>query len=92
MKNVYILLLLLSVLEGCMVSPSAQSPSGANEEVRQGRRYFLRECGRCHGLIYPEERTGEEWQTVLGRKKAKVSLTAEQFQLMRQFVFTNAGP
>ncbi len=91
MKNVYICILLLVVLGGCMISPLGYDSSPDNGEFGQGRRYYLRECGRCHGLIYPEERKEDEWRDILARKKGKVSLTVDQFELLVKFLLTNAG-
>jgi hypothetical protein len=92
MKNLYILILLILGLGGCFSGLPGQTVSHEEKEIRQGRRSFLRECGRCHGLIYPQERNSEEWQKILARKKKKVSLTADQFDLLKKFVFSNAGP
>ncbi|MEN8257392.1 MAG: hypothetical protein ABFS09_05970 [Thermodesulfobacteriota bacterium] len=90
MKDLLISFLLLVVLGGCVASSPKQSLTRDNEEINRGRRYFLRECGRCHGLIYPEERSRDEWQKILRRKRAKVSLTGEQFADLSKFVFATA--
>jgi hypothetical protein len=89
MKNVYIFILLILGLGGCIVCPPGQTVSPEDEDINRGRRYFLRECGRCHGLIYPQERNSEEWQKILQRKKGKVSLTDEQYEMLKKFMLTS---
>ncbi len=91
MKNSFMLFLVLLVLGGCIASTPTQSLSPYQQEVNQGRRYFLRECGRCHDPIYPEERSRPEWQGILARKKGKVSLTRPQFARLSKFVLETAG-
>lgn len=93
MKKFSISFLLLVTLGGCVVAPQGQvSLPQDNEDLSRGRRYFLRECGRCHGLVYPEERSSEVWQKILSRKSAKISLTGEQFILLQKFMVTGARP
>ena len=84
-----VLLSILIVLGGCLVSPSKQFLGPDGVDVSKGSRYFLRECGRCHDLVYPEEHSIGEWQKILARKKAKVSLTRDQFAELEQFIYVH---
>ena len=88
MRNVFLSLLLMGV-GGCIVSPPSSLEAG-NVDVSKGKRYFLRECGRCHDLVYPDERPIQEWRGVLARKKAKVSLTSSQYGQLEKFIMQTA--
>lgn len=84
------LLLLSLVGAGCSAptasSPSALASTGVPADLAQGRSYFLRECGQCHRIFRPEEKTPEAWQTILARKAAKVSLTKTQYEKLTAYV------
>lgn len=95
--NSIILCLFSLMLEtaGCTAakapSPPASEPlatgQGANPaDLVPGRAYFLRECRSCHRIFMPEERSPAEWRAILGRKSAKVSLTAAQFEKLTAYV------
>lgn len=84
-------LLLFSLVGAGCSTPTASRPSAlANTAVpadlAQGRAYFLRECGQCHRIFQPEERTPEGWRPILARKAARVSLTKAQYEKLRAYV------
>lgn len=84
------LLLFSLVGAGCSAQTASSPPAPANSAVptdlAQGRAYFLRECGQCHRLFLPEEKTPEAWRPILARKGARVSLTKAQYEKLRAYV------
>lgn len=84
------LLLFFLVGAGCSAPTASSPPALANSEVpadlAQGRAYFLRECGQCHRIFRPEERTPDAWQPILARKAARVSLTKAQYEKLSAYV------
>ncbi len=90
MRKLFFSFLLIG-LGGCVLSPPSSSLNPRNEDVSKGKRYFLRECGRCHDFIFPEERSAEQWQAILARKKGKVSLTATQYGQLKRYIMVKAG-
>lgn len=57
-----------------------------------GRRYYLRECGRCHQHYQPSDYSAVQWGSILARKQSKVSLTDSQFEKLTDFILTQAKP
>lgn len=83
------------LLSGCSLGPEsgghsqstpARQTAVAIEGQEKGRGYFLRECGACHRHFWPQERSVAQWQTILAKKKTKVSLTGVQFQQLSDYV------
>jgi len=67
-------------------STATRQTAVAIEGQEKGRGYFLRECGACHRHFWPQERSVAQWQTILAKKKNKVSLTGAQFQQLSDYV------
>lgn len=67
---------------------TAENPGIGRQDasLSKGRGYFMRECTRCHRAFYPEERKASEWAGILARKKTKVSLSAEQYAQLTEYV------
>ncbi len=80
------LLFLGVAIVGLMVSGCASGTKPVAAKYSTGKHYFLRECGRCHNLVYPEEHRQTEWQHILAQKKGKVSLTSKQFAELENFI------
>ncbi len=86
----------LSTLSGCAAGNdgklSGQTGQDAgNAGLEKGRGYFMRECGRCHRVFQPAERSVEAWPKILASKKNKVSLTAVQFQYVVDYVMQESA-
>ena len=82
-------------LSGCVAGTreglSGQARQGTeNSGLAKGRGYFMRECNKCHRYFMPSERSAEAWPKILAGKKAKVSLTAVQFQELSDYVIAES--
>lgn len=81
------------VVSGCIAATgNGLSGQGAENSATlvKGRGYFMRECSKCHRYFMPSERSAEEWPKILAGKKAKVSLTAVQFQELSDYVMAES--
>lgn len=82
-------------LSGCVagtgeVGSGQKGPEIENSGLAKGRGYFMRECNKCHRYFMPSERSAGEWPKILAGKKAKVSLTAVQFQELSDYVMAES--
>ncbi len=89
MKNLILCISVLSALVACSSHESNKTGSLSGNE-HKGRRYYLRECGRCHQHYQPNNYSASQWQTILARKRNKVSLTNSQFAELADFLKSQA--
>ncbi len=81
MQRVFLTTMTIFIVSGCT---AGTKPVADNYST--GKHYFLRECGRCHNLIYPEEHSQTEWQHILAKKRGRISLTSEQFAELENYI------
>lgn len=82
-------LFLCLFLTGCGTASQATSTQ-PNASQEQGYKWYVRECSKCHSYYAPNRYTGNQWQTILKRKKNKVSLTATQFAELEHYLVLQA--
>lgn len=73
-------LLLLGTLLAC--SPS----SLLRKDISKGELLYRQKCRNCHNLIKPVKYSDEEWALELEDMSKKSGLTAEQSQLIWEFL------
>jgi len=89
-KNVLIILFLLLI--GSCSSPLYkptihQIEDNANlEELKSGRKAYIKKCSSCHHLIKPEKFTAEEWQSWVDKMEKIAKLDEGEKGLILNYV------
>ncbi len=56
------------------------------EPVRGGAQVWSANCGRCHNLRQPRERSDLQWQTIVHQMRVRAHLTGEEQRLILAFL------
>ena len=54
----------------------------------EGRKLFIRNCGKCHYLRNPLSRTPEQWNQILMEHQYDVKLPPHDFQKIKVYLLT----
>lgn len=58
--------------------------------MEEGKVIFSSNCGKCHAIVQPEERTVGKWEKVLPRMNKKANLDEMQAGKVRAYVLAHA--
>ena len=58
----------------------------SSEKLSQGQTVFENSCNKCHALPNPEKHTDEEWINTLSRMAPRAKLTADQHQMVYDYL------
>jgi mono/diheme cytochrome c family protein len=61
----------------------------SDAQVAEGKTIFTDNCGRCHKLINPADKSVDKWNSVLPTMIHKAKLSDEQGELVRAYVMAN---
>ena len=65
------------------------SEQGVNTDLaslQEGHAIYLNNCGKCHALVAPPNRTIDQWNKILPKMFPKTKLTEEQQSKVRTYV------
>lgn len=85
------------VLAAC--SPKVRKPVAAADtpapavhytaaQLEEGRTIYTNNCGKCHKLFQPAQKSLSKWENVLPRMIKKAKLSEEQGNLVRAYVMS----
>ena len=77
---------LILMTSGC----GTQTPSASAGEFAPGRRIFLTQCTRCHGVRPIQKYSAEEWREILDDMSGRAKLDAAQRAQLRAYVLASA--
>lgn len=70
-------------------APTADIESGQaelREPVRGGAQVWSANCGRCHNLRPPRERSDRQWEAIVHQMRVRAHLTGEEQRLILAFL------
>ncbi len=56
------------------------------EPVRGGAQVWSANCGRCHNLRPPRERSDRQWKAIVHQMRVRAHLTGEEHRLILAFL------
>lgn len=72
--------------------PPAETLAAASgvdqDDLAEGRSYYLRDCAGCHVHIWPREKQPKQWKLTLKEHRARVPLTRAQYEKLKLYVLT----
>lgn len=82
------------IMSGCATGGVSAIPSGkaiatdvaSVQALDEGRKSYVLACTECHRRYTPGERKPDDWRGILQRHEGRLSLTAEQFGRLRDYV------
>ena len=99
MKNKLLCLLLILAVTACTSSKKLMTPASGDVEkmsqqgvqtdmasLQAGHSLFLSNCGKCHALIPPPNRTVDQWNKILPKMFPKTKLTEEEQGKVRNYI------
>lgn len=67
-----------------------ESATVSNAQFTAGKTLYTAKCGRCHKLYNPNRGNMTQWTKWINRMAPKAKLTAEEKQLVTDYVSVNA--
>jgi mono/diheme cytochrome c family protein len=64
-------------------------PQYTEAQVNEGHSIYTANCGKCHKLFNPSDKSLEKWNAVLPPMIKKAHLSDEQGELVRAYVMAN---
>lgn len=58
------------------------------EELQEGYKLYVANCGGCHSLHVPSEKIKKEWDVILPKMFPKTHLTSDQQQLIKIYIYS----
>lgn len=79
-------------LVSCTRSTAVTGPKyTSSEKLEQGKTIFDNSCNKCHALPEPSKHTDAEWINTLSRMAPRAKLTADQHQMVYDYLISVNG-
>ena len=63
----------------------------SSAKIAEGKTIFENSCNKCHKLFEPSKHTDAEWIETLSRMAPRANLTADQHQMVYDYLRTANG-
>jgi hypothetical protein len=74
----------LFVLAGCASPGTGAELRGSPDQI--AHKLYVTKCAKCHKLYDPAKYSDDEWQMWMGKMSRKSKLTAEQRDLLSNYI------
>jgi hypothetical protein len=82
----------LAPAESDLANLKSDFPDATVADLQQGFTLYKMNCGGCHNLHMPDEKTKEQWAKLLPEMFVKTSLKEQEKQRITQYLYAKAGP
>ena len=83
---------LLKVLGISVIASLLLHPLKGMSESLNGAQEYVHQCGRCHNLRGPMEKSDRDWDIIVGHMRSVGDLTGEQSRAILEFLQANNNP
>ena len=74
---------------GTPSKPPAAEPRFSAAQLEEGHTLYTNNCGKCHKLFRPDQKSLAKWESVLPGMVRKAKLSNDQGALVRAWVLSN---
>jgi hypothetical protein len=61
----------------------------ALEELKTGRKTYIKKCSNCHALILPEKYSADQWKPLVEKMEKRAKLTKEDSYFIINYLTKN---